>query len=209
MFKLDIYQSGYICNIYTLYDEKGDAILIDPGMNTLKHIEKLNINIKHILITHGHYDHIGGLEAITKAFPEAMVYIDRDDEICLTDPRYNLSSEFENAIEEIIYKPANLTLVDDNDELTLLGEKVKVIHTPFHTRGSVCYYFENLGLLFSGDTLFYSTVGRYDLRGAEPRKVFTSLAKLKTLNPSTRVFPGHDKQTTIERELKFNPYFNE
>ena len=209
MLKLDIYPSNYTCNIYILYNELGEGILVDPGQDNLKHIEKLNINIKYILITHGHYDHIGGLEVLTKAFPDAFTYIHKDDEICLKDPRYNLTSNFENSEDEISFVPEKLVLLEDNDELELLGEKVKVIHTPFHTAGSVCYYFPNLNILFSGDTLFYSSIGRSDLKGAEPRKMVSSLTKLKILKEETKVYPGHGCQTTIGRELKYNPYLNE
>ena len=198
-------------NTYFVTNDINQAILIDPGSNTnnvlINKIKRENLDIKYILLTHGHYDHIRGLKDVCNIFPEVEVYIGSEDEICLTNERYNVSNLSGYKLEP--YTPKNLHLVTDNEELNLLGYQIKVIHTPFHTMGSVCYYFPSLEVLFSGDTLFRGSIGRTDLVGSEPRKINDSLRKLTKLPINTKVYPGHENMTTIEREMKYNIYIKE
>lgn len=206
----DLYVTKEACNIYLIGNSK-EAILIDPGYNKnnclLEHIKKLGVKVSYVLLTHCHYDHIEALEDILKVFPKAVTYISKDDEIGLTDPRFNLTIIREvSGGKSISYRPKNLVIVNDNDELNLLGYSIKVIATPFHTRGSVCYYFKNENILFSGDTLFFSSVGRCDLPGGEERKMKGSLRKLINLPDETVVYPGHGVKTTIAREKKYNSF---
>lgn len=139
---------------------KKEGILIDPGYNKknclLDHIKKLEVNIKAILITHGHYDHISALEDIVNAFPDVTCYINEDAEEEITNPRYNL-------MKDLNYLPANTKLLFDEEEIQLFDFIIKMFKTPGHTNGSCCYYLPNENILFSGDTLFYLGIGRIDL----------------------------------------------
>lgn len=207
--KLDTYITRQACNIYTVINDNNEGILIDPGYNAnnclIEHLKKLNVDIKYILITHGHYDHIGALNDVLKVYPNAITYIHEEDKICLTSPKYNLSDEFNNGMN-VVVKVKHLITLSDNDNLNLLGFSIKVMHTPFHTKGSIIYIFINEEIIFSGDTLFFNTIGRTDLITSEPRKVNDSLLKIKELNANYVIYPGHGIKTNLERELKYNMY---
>lgn len=207
--KLDTYITRQACNIYTVINDNNEGILIDPGYNAnnclIEHLKKLNVDIKYILITHGHYDHIGALNDVLKVYPKAITYIHEEDKICLTSPKYNLSDDFNNGMN-VVAKVKHLITLSDNDNLNLLGYNIKVMHTPFHTKGSVIYIFINEEIIFSGDTLFFNTIGRTDLITSEPRKVNDSLLKIKELNANYVIYPGHGIKTSLERELKYNMY---
>lgn len=173
-----------------------------------------------ILLTHGHYDHIAGLRNV-ELDPNTRVVIHGEDEAYLYDARLNASKGLFGQ-EFVVEKALPLYLCEDEDVLTLGarqgqdeqgnrvaigGYEVEVLHTPFHTGGSVCYYLKEEGVLFSGDTLFHGGIGRYDLPGAKPRLVEASLRRLAKLPPDTKVYPGHGPSTTIGQELRYNPHF--
>lgn len=204
----DFYPTKDACNIYILSKDK-DAIIIDPGTNKnnclIEHIKKLGVNICYVLLTHCHYDHIGGLKDLYKEFPNIVTYVSFDEEKSLDDPKLNLSLYSSNN-NLLTFRPKNLFNVIDNEELNLLGYKIKVIATPFHTLGSVCYYFINENILFSGDTLFYHSVGRSDLPLGDISLMEKSLKKLYSLNDDIIIYPGHECKTTLQIEKKFNPY---
>ena len=208
---LDLFISRKACNSYILMQENKDAILVDPGFNVgnklIEHIEKIGANIVAILITHAHYDHITALEDVVKRFPDATTYISEDEVELLTNPKLNISyfrDDGENKILEFI--PKKLVTLTDNEDFTIGEYKIKLIKTPFHTIGSACYYVEKENALFSGDTLFYTTIGRTDLPTGSNRTVVSSLSKLLVLPLSTKVYPGHGVTTTLERERKYNAY---
>lgn len=207
--EVDVLNTLEASNIYLVIEGK-DAILIDPGYNKnnclINHIKKLDVNVKYILITHGHYDHIEALMDVLKLFPNAITYIHSLDEICLTSPKYNLSRERMRGEGEISFNIKNLVTLSDKEELNLLNHKIYVMHTPFHSKGSVLYIFKDEEIIFSGDTLFYGTIGRTDLITSEPRKMEDSLRKIKELNADYVIYPGHWNKTTLFRELKYNMY---
>lgn len=139
-------------NTYLLIDNN-DCVVIDPGRDyrgIVDYINKNQLKLKAILLTHGHYDHIRGVNILLKEF-SCSLYIGFFDEDQLTDTYKNLSTLFSN--EKVVISQKAIT-VSDNEVLSLLSEQIKVIETPFHTKGSVCYYLKDSGLLFSGDTLF-------------------------------------------------------
>ena len=208
---LDPIISRKACNSYLLYNENKEAVLVDPGYNVnnclIDHISKLGLKIVAILITHCHYDHITALKDVIKAFPEAVTYLSEDELELLTEPKLNLSRFREDGDDTILdYKPNNLITLGDNEEFVVAGFKIRHIKTPFHTKGSACYYVQSENILFSGDTLFYTTIGRTDLPTGSARQVESSLKKLLTLPKETKVWPGHSVATTIDRESKYNAY---
>ena len=191
-------------NTYLLIDNN-DCVVIDPGRDyrgIVDYINKNQLKLKAILLTHGHYDHMRGVNILLKEF-SCPLYIGFFDEDRLTDTYKNLSTLFSD--EKVVISQKAIT-VSDNEVLSLLSEPIKVIETPFHTKGSVCYYLKDSGLLFSGDTLFKGSIGRDDLPDAVPSKKRTSLAKLMLLPDNTKVFPGHGNSTTIGEEKKYNPF---
>lgn len=208
---IDVYYSRIACNTYVMYNEDDKGFLVDPGYNResalINHVKKLNKQISAILITHGHYDHIYQLKDICELYPNAVVYISREEVDFLTNTVLNLSEhdEFEN-LPPISYKPKNLVLLDDEDEIEIEGFKIKVIATPFHTKGSVCYFVEKEKAIFTGDTLFFTTIGRTDLPTGSNKTINSSLAKLIKLTEGIKVYPGHGPVTNLDREKKYNSY---
>ncbi len=211
---VDIYYSRVACNCYIMYNENDEAFLVDPGYSLnnglIDHIKKLNKDIKAIFITHGHYDHIYALKDVLDIYKHAKVYILRDEIEFLTDPSLNLTDVNwgEYDIVPLSFMPKKVKLLDDGDIINVAGFDIKVIATPFHTKGSCCYYIENEKILFTGDTLFFTTIGRTDLPTGSQRTVESSLKKLKDLPDGVKVYPGHGALTDLDREKKYNTYLN-
>ncbi len=202
-YMFDKYEKALGCNTYILWKNKDKAILIDPGYNggncLIEHIKKLGLTISSILITHGHFDHVGALEDVCNEYPHAKIYCDEHTLIEIKDPKFNLR-------DNLIYEPKDVIIINDNDNLELDDYVIKVIHTPFHTLGSTCFYVKEENLLFSGDTLFKSSIGRVDLPSGSAKTIESSLSKLLILSKETKILPGHGPNTTLDRELKYNPY---
>ena len=193
----------YGTNCYLLEND-GAAAVIDPGEETAELKEFCNENNdkaqKLIILTHCHFDHIGGVEAVKELW-RCPVVIFRDEAAGLMDNRINLSGYWTD--EAISLKPD--VTVSDGEEIVFGEENLKVIATPGHTKGSVCYLSGNI--LFSGDTLFRMSVGRSDLPTANYSSLIASLKKLMKLNEETVVLPGHGPKTTIGFEKMNNPYY--
>ena len=210
---IDIYYSRIGANSFIGYNENKEGFLVDPGCNPegaiTDHIKKLGVNIVAILITHGHFDHIHALEEVCKAFPNARVYISVVEADFLENTDFNLSAEpevLEDGYHILTYVPKHLIKVSDGEIIKEAGFEIKVIETPFHTKGSACYYVESEKALFTGDTLFFTTIGRTDLPTGSNRTIESSLAKLKELPDGIKVYPGHGACTNLDREKKFNSY---
>ena len=208
---LDSFISRTACNTYILYNENKDGILVDPGYNSenrlIAHIEKIGVNIVAILITHAHYDHITALEDVLKRFPDAVTYISEDEVELLSNSKLNLSRFRDDGENKVLtFVPNNLVKLTDYEEFEAASFKVQMIKTPFHTQGSCCYYVKSENILFSGDTLFYTTIGRTDLPTGSAKSIEPSLKKLLKLPLESRVYPGHGVATTLERESKYNAY---
>ena len=194
-----------IANTYVLIDENNDCVVIDPGCaneGIVKYLKKNNLQLKAILLTHGHFDHMRGVEILEKNFP-APLYIGFYDLDNLKDEHLNCSEYFSDGHIQISTPGIG---VSDNETIDVLKEKIIVIETPFHTAGSVCYYLKDSAILFSGDTLFKSSIGRTDLPGSKPKEVFNSLSKLAKLDDNVKVYPGHGPFTTIKNERLSNPF---
>lgn len=192
---------------YLVYDKKSkEGALIDCtcSIDEIEMIaKKENINLKYVLLTHGHFDHVYCLEEAKERFPLAQILIHKEDEILLDQINIQCSMA---EIEEIKI-PCLDGLLDDNSHNLTLGEnKIEIIPTKGHSKGGVCYLINNI--LFSGDTLFQDSIGRCDLWGGSYSEIEKSIKeKLFILDENTIVYPGHGDKTTIGHEKKYNPYF--
>ncbi|MGG4221047.1 MBL fold metallo-hydrolase [Paenibacillus jamilae] len=192
-------------NAYLLQGEDPQrAVIIDPGMNPgplLRAIESLTIEA--ILLTHAHFDHIGGVEEIRNA-KGCPVYLHALEQDWLTSPKLNGSLMWPEASPPISTEPAEYDLAE-GQQLKLIGNTFKVLHTPGHSPGSVSFLCGKD--LFSGDVLFRQGVGRTDLTGGRERDLYDSIQnKLFPLGDDVTVYPGHGPKTTIGYEKVHNPY---
>ena len=200
------YQTGPLeVNTYVLIDDKTKkAGLIDVGGNIktiMKDLEKEGITAEFILNTHGHFDHVFGEKEAQKLL-NIPVYIHKDDKILLENLKEQLQMW---GMPEVEAPEINGTF-EDGDEIKLGELKIKVLHTPGHTPGGVGFYCENT--LLSGDSLFYHSVGRTDLPLGNYHDLISSVKeKFLSLPDDTIVLPGHDCETTIGDEKKYNEFF--
>ena len=206
-FRFDNDTKEFSANTYAVGEKGGPCIVIDLGSTqtrVISYIKENHTSCLGILLTHGHFDHIRGLNNFLKEF-NCTVFIDFNDKDFLVDSKLNGSKYSEE--NQVIVKTTNIYELDDEDEINFgNGYLFKVIETPFHTNGSVCYLCEKENALFSGDTLFKGSIGRTDLPTGSERLVNSSLKKLLNLNPKLVVYPGHGETTTLEKEISSNPY---
>jgi glyoxylase-like metal-dependent hydrolase (beta-lactamase superfamily II) len=194
-------------NAYLAWDEAGEAFAVDPGgdpAEMLAFLDERGLRLELILLTHGHADHIEGLEAL-RGRARRGVAIHAEDAPMLESERSNLSSFLGSGFA---CSPAEL-LLRDEEELSVGSMEIRVLHTPGHTPGGVCFRVREgeTEVLFSGDTLFAQSVGRTDLPGGDEGALDRSLARLADLPDGMRVFPGHGPETTIGLERRRNPFW--
>ncbi len=186
--------------------ETKEAIVIDPADQADRIEQYLKANdlvCKGIVLTHGHFDHILAARELASA-TSAPIHASEQEAELLADPRRNVSSQIRR---ECTLVPE--VLLTDDQVLQLAGFTIRVIHTPGHTAGGVCYYFPEHELLFSGDTLFRESIGRTDLPTGDSRQLIASIQqKLMPLEDSVMVYPGHGRATTIGYERENNVYLN-
>lgn len=190
-------------NTYFLHrDGEYDCIVIDPAKDGEVLVTKLRekgLSIKAIFLTHGHFDHLLGVEGV-KNLSEAPIYGGKADVDKFMNPYLNQSDRVNKEIRiKLDYE------LSEGDEIEIGSMKCKVMSTPGHTSGSICFYFEEEGILFSGDTLFCETFGRTDFETGSMSDMRNSIERLLKLPPETKVYPGHNDFTTIGHERDYNP----
>ena len=185
-------------NAYLLVGSKGYALIIDPTFDTadifLKEIRERQLCPLAILLTHSHFDHIVDVAYLKKSL-KIPVYIHEKDAKNLKHPGSDglfVEWSIDPCEPDVLWK--------GGEEVELEEFKFKVIHTPGHSFGSCCFYFERENVLISGDTLFKGTMGTLSLPTGEPKKMWESLNTLSKLDPNLKVYPGHGGPTTIGRE---------
>ena len=188
-------------NAYVYFEEiSKKAAVIDPGDDgdlILAKVKEKGLDVSYILLTHGHFDHTGAVEHIRKATGAALL-AHNDENQMLLSPQISFSNSGSLKADEFI---------KDGDDISIGNCKLKVVHTPGHSAGSCCFYSEDEGILFSGDTLFRESVGRYDLPTGNGKTLMASIeSKLFTLPDNTAVYPGHMGSTTIGHEKAANPF---
>jgi len=194
-------------NGYLVYDEDGNAFFVDPGGDpddVIAVIEGNSLELKIILLTHGHVDHIAGVKALQDRY-DCPVAVHEDDFGMLANPMKNLS-QFAG---ESVKVDGRVKPLSDGESINIGSILIRVIHTPGHTPGSVCYRASHEGeeVLFSGDTIFALSVGRTDLPGGDFAALESSLRKLDYLPDDLKVLPGHGPETTLGRERRENPFW--
>lgn len=193
---------GMFESVSYLVGNKGKAVLIDAGVKcdrVLTIAKEQNLIIEKVILTHGHIDHIVEIDNIIKE-TNAKLYIHADDEMLLTDAKYNVSAY----VGQAMTFASKCEVLRDGSKIKLGEHEFKIIHTPGHTAGSICIEVNNM--LFSGDTLFRMGYGRVDLPNGSFEEIYKSIVdKIFSLPDNMTVYPGHGNSTTIADEKKSNP----
>ena len=193
---------GHWSNSYLIVSGT-EAALVDPSAAPSHVTDALAENgcaLRYILLTHGHYDHTKYVSQVKEATGAKVCVHSLDDEM-LSDSDKNCYKLFNTG--EQVAERADI-LLEDGVELSLGCETIRVMHTPGHTKGSVCYIVGDA--IFTGDTLFRGSVGRTDFYGGDDRELMDSLRRLADLDGEYTLYPGHESATTLNIERKFNPY---
>lgn len=192
-------------NCYIIMEEsKKRALIVDPGGDAdriMNKIKELQVSVEAILLTHGHFDHMLAADTLREKY-QVKVYLGQDDSELIKNPMENVSGMFG--------KPMSThadVLLRDGQVLELAGFEIKVLATPGHTKGGVCYYIEKESVAFSGDTIFQASVGRSDFPTGSGASLSKSIReKIFTLPEDTQLFPGHGDSTVVSYEKKYNMF---
>lgn len=191
-------------NCYILHNEN-KALVFDPGGDfeiIQNFLEDAKLSVEAILLTHGHFDHLMGAAELQN-YTKAPLYAHKGDINLINDG----SSHAARFGIDPFTSPTVDKFVEDGDEFHFECADIKVIHTPGHSNGGVCYYDKKDGILISGDTLFLESIGRTDLPGGNYPTLEKSIKeKIYVLSPETVVYPGHGGKTSISYEREYNPY---
>ena len=195
---------SFAANCTIAWCDPAAAWIFDPGADAQELIDFLRareLTPGAIVLTHGHFDHIGALGDLLDAHPGLPVYLNEKDELLAFSP-LNCYAEY-----AATKRPATMRFLPaDGAQLALGGLTARIVETPGHTPGSTCYLFEDDALLIAGDTLFRGSCGRTDLPMGDARAMSESLRRLRGLPDALRVICGHGPETTLATEKRTNPY---
>ncbi len=197
-------QLGANCHILTM--PTGEAVAVDIGaepQRILQILKSQNLRLHTILLTHGHYDHFGGVAQVQKQ-TGAQVFIHEADAPMLTDRKLSLA---DYVLAETFEPVTEFETFTEGETISAGEFCFQVLHTPGHSKGSVCYLCETM--LFTGDTLFRRSIGRTDFPGGSSREIRASLRRLGTLEGEYSVYPGHLELTTLSAERRENHYLTD
>ena len=206
MYKIDSRILGMVgTNCYLLCNmDIKECVLIDPADSQdeiSRMIDESGCSLKGILLTHGHFDHIMAADAVRDKY-DVKVYASCDEKNTLEQPHINLGEAYGLKLSvkaDVWHK--------DGEILKLAGFDIEALHTPGHTEGGSCYYIREIGVLFSGDTLFCGSVGRTDFPGGSMSEIVRSIKeKVMVLPDDTKVYPGHGEGTSVGYERVNNPF---
>ncbi len=193
---------GANCYLYPI--DKTHCVAIDIGGDPdliLDYAQRHQLQIVAILLTHGHYDHVGGVEYVRRELA-ISVHVHSLDAPMLTSTDLSLARQM-----GVLLDPVKEMQTHEGECTLSFGTKcLQVIPTPGHTKGSVCYYSPEDSVMFTGDTLFSGSIGRTDFPGGSMTAMQHSLKQLAAFPPTTKLYPGHGASSTIDRELQMNPY---
>lgn len=210
MLNIRTYPLGPIqANCYVISNPDKECLVIDPGgegEKLVKQLRTLNLKPIAILLTHAHFDHIGGVDAVRYAF-NVPVYLHKKESDWLQDPMKNGSGRY-SELPNIVVDPAH-HLIEKEQIVEISNFKIEILHTPGHSPGSISFVFLDEGFAIVGDTLFEGSIGRTDLVGGDSKQLLSSIHnKLLTLDEETIIYPGHGGPTRIDIEMEQNPFLN-
>lgn len=188
-------------NCYIVSNDENHCMIIDPGAQgkkVAKYLEENELVLDAILLTHGHFDHIGAVDYLYDKY-HCPIYIHHEDIEMLTNSRLNLS---------YLEKPFSLSapVTPASEHMEISGFKICWFHLPGHCPGASMIYLENENVIFSGDVLFNGSIGRFDFPNSSKYDTLTSIEKIKTFNFDATLYPGHGPSSTLKSELLSNPY---
>ena len=205
--KVEKFATGILgTNTYLVINEETkQAVVVDPAAlpkRLKEYIAENELKMEAVLLTHAHFDHIMGVHLFEEEYGVSDIYVHENDAPMMEDPSLNLSNVYTRG-----YTYSKYTCIRDKQILKHAGYEFQVIHTPGHTAGGVCYYVEEAGMVFSGDTLFRASIGRSDFKTSSTEALLSSVKdKLFLLPDETIVFPGHMSATKIGYEKVNNPF---
>lgn len=202
---INLFPGSYGSNCYLL-EEGGEALIVDPSAAASAILRKLRedgCTPVGILLTHGHFDHIMSIDTLRQAEPNLKVYVHEEDAPMLADGQKNGFSFFFR--QDRTWKDADV-LLTNGQEITVGSATLRVVHTPGHSPGSVCYLCESEGIMLTGDTLFSDNIGRCDLWGGSYATIRQSLKRLRDYDGGLTILPGHGGSNTLSKALDNTMY---